>query len=539
MRSNRSRSAVLKHCPRILRIGLNPGAEFSSELTGLADEIVRQQPARKRDVKAWLRDATERRSTDKGWRDKLDARHPAKTLVARLDNATTRHAAADELADCLVLMTASSDDHELAPRLARRLWHGVSQLADLRASFDSDGACLVSGDIFGQLLEEVDVDGPGMMIETVRGILVELMAEAMVLVVGMSALAAGFDQATRLCRSLRDLARQCGEKALLPIISTMCPPTVATFTSPGMPSDGVWTKPASDRAQRHSTSEIVVCPAVQRTKSSRDAIEPFKDAIGVALPLVGVPDLAVAHRSLARQFPYAEQAVGRVLTDLSTKRFVSFSPILLVGRSGAGKTTFVRALSEHLKVGLMRVDGANDSSSTFGGTERRWNSTEPCRPFMAVARFRQANPMVMVDEIDKAGTRQDYGRLWDAMLPFLDSETASRFQDPCLQVELDLRHVSITATANEITRLPGPLLDRFRVIEFPVPEACHLEALVPDILRSIASDQGCNPLFFEPLDQVEISFLTRRWRGGSIRPLRRAIEAILRARDRSATNRLH
>jgi MoxR-like ATPase len=91
------------------------------------------------------------------------------------------------------------------------------------------------------------------------------------------------------------------------------------------------------------------------------------------------------------------------------------------------------------------------------------------------------------------------------MLQFMESETASRFHDPCLQSELDLRHVSIIATANETDRLPRPLLDRFRVIQFPKPEARHLEALIPDILQTIAADQRLDPRFFQPLDQIEVS----------------------------------
>ena len=157
----------------------------------------------------------------------------------------------------------------------------------------------------------------------------------------------------------------------------------------------------------------MVCPAITSSKAGKDAVKPFVDAIGAMFPLVKVPALAPVRQSLISKFPYAEHAATRILTDLTTKRFVHFSPILLVGPPGSGKSTFVRTLADQLKVGLMRVDGANDFSSGFSGTERRWSTSEPCRPFMAVARFRQANPIVLVDEIDKATSRQDYGRLWE------------------------------------------------------------------------------------------------------------------------------
>ena len=51
---------------------------------------------------------------------------------------------------------------------------------------------------------------------------------------------------------------------------------------------------------------------------------------------------------------------------------------------------------------------------------RRWYSAEPCHPFLAVAQGKSANPMVLIDEIEKAATRSDYGRLWDCLLGFLE-----------------------------------------------------------------------------------------------------------------------
>lgn len=66
MRSNRSRAAVMKHCPRILRIGLNPVVTFSLEPAALAQEIVQHRPAKKRQVDAWLRMAMAKSPSRKG-----------------------------------------------------------------------------------------------------------------------------------------------------------------------------------------------------------------------------------------------------------------------------------------------------------------------------------------------------------------------------------------------------------------------------------------------------------------------------------------
>ncbi|WP_377843874.1 AAA family ATPase [Bosea sp. UC22_33] len=454
-------------------------------------------------------------------------------LAHHLDSRAPQNPALGELADCLIAMTAPASAIDLASRLAPPIWQALAKLAEFKSLVGSGAPVLIPEKIFNHLSTEIDCDGPGVddMLDRVEKIIVEIQGEATELAIGMSKIAAGDVDPTRNYRSLVDLARRTGLLAVQPITWALRDilDTANTFPKPAT----VEPENIGGRdSPQHLADHVMVCPTVQKSKGSRDAILPFEKAIGVRFPLVSVPDLATVRQSLLTKFPYADHTVARVLTDLSIKRFVQFSPILLVGPPGSGKSTFVRALSEQLKVGLMRVDGSNDMSSSFSGTERRWNSSEPCRPFQAVARFQQANPMILIDELDKAGERQDYGRLWDSMLQFMETETASRFHDPCLQSELDLRHVSIIATANELDRLPSPLLDRFRVIPFPEPEARHLEALIPDILRTIAADQGLDPRFFEPVDQVELSVLARRWKGGSIRPLKRALEGILRVRDR-------
>lgn len=114
-----------------------------------------------------------------------------------------------------------------------------------------------------------------------------------------------------------------------------------------------------------------------------------------------------------------------------------------------------------------------------------------------------------------------------------DPETACRFPDPSLQVELDLRRVTVACTVNDASRLPGPLLDRLRIVRFPEPKAEHLDALLPGVLTAIAADDGLDPRFVSPMDGMERAALRQRWRGGSVRRLRRAVEAVLRVRGRT------
>lgn len=150
---------------------------------------------------------------------------------------------------------------------------------------------------------------------------------------------------------------------------------------------------------------------------------------------------------------------------------------------------------------------------------------------MAVARSGTANPLMLIDELEKAATRADHGRLWDALLPMLEPETARAYQDPCFQTETDISRVSWLGTANEVGNLPAPLLDRLRVLEMPAPRHADLEALLGPIVARIAEDRGLTPAFVAPLDGEAITLLRRSWRGGSVRRLMRLVEAFVTARE--------
>jgi ATP-dependent Lon protease len=98
--------------------------------------------------------------------------------------------------------------------------------------------------------------------------------------------------------------------------------------------------------------------------------------------------------------------------------------------------------------------------------------------------------------------------------------------------------VTYVATANFAENLPGPILDRFRSIDFTKPQPDDLQALSA-ILANLARERGLDPRFVPPLSGAELSAIAKHWRGGSLRLLRRIVEVVLSrtGRARSATDR--
>jgi hypothetical protein len=280
---------------------------------------------------------------------------------------------------------------------------------------------------------------------------------------------------------------------------------------------------------------IMVCRLATGTDAKlRELIKPFQAAINVPLPLVPLPSLQEIRRTLVFEFPYAEGVIDFALTDLVGRSTVKLRPLLLVGEPGGGKSRFARRLGEVLGVHIWRTDASRSDGSVFAGTDRRWHSTEACHPFLAIAQAKHANPIVLIDELEKAGTRSDYGRLWDCLLGFLEPETAARYPDPALQTNLDLSEVSYVATANSAEPIPAPLRDRFRIFAFPKPRSSDLEALLPAVLADLASERRLDRRWFTPLDREERGAVAHHWHGGSVRQLRRFVEVVLRSREMSA-----
>jgi ATP-dependent Lon protease len=282
---------------------------------------------------------------------------------------------------------------------------------------------------------------------------------------------------------------------------------------------------------------LVVCRIDEATVTNpkmKELIAPFKNAINIAMPLILVPKLHDVREKLRFEFPYAHGVIDFALADLIGRRTVRLRPLLMVGDAGGGKSRFARRLGEVLGVGVWRTDASRSDGAVFGGTDKRWYSAEPAHPFLAIAQAKHANPMVLIDEIEKAATRTDYGRFWDCLLGFLESETAARYPDPALQANIDVSQVSYVSTANALDPLPGPLRDRFRIVTFPKPDACDLDALLPAIIADLAGESGLDSRWVEPLAGFERDAVAMHWRGGSVRRLRRVVEIVLRARDKSA-----
>lgn len=281
---------------------------------------------------------------------------------------------------------------------------------------------------------------------------------------------------------------------------------------------------------------VVVLPRLggtSKNSSGKEVDQEFKSIVGRRLPLLTAPDLVRVRAILVDEFPHLTGEIDLLLTGLVERQPVRMPPTLLVGDPGGGKSRLARRLAEELRMSLHRFDGSGSADNAFAGTPRRWSSGEHCVPLEAVRRATAANPIVLIDEVDKSGNSRHNGSLDRALLPFLEQENARAYPDPYVQAECDLSHVNYLLTANDATLLPGPLRDRLRIAVLPRPSVGHLPQLARSIVADVARTRGGDARWFPPLEDHELAVAEGLWRGGSVRRLHAVIERILAHREQS------
>lgn len=155
---------------------------------------------------------------------------------------------------------------------------------------------------------------------------------------------------------------------------------------------------------------------------------------------------------------------------LSSDDAMELEPMLLLGDPGIGKTHFARRLSAMLGTGYTFV---GMSSLTAGwilsGASAQWKNAKPGKVFDALVYGDYANPVIVVDEIDKAGADSQYDPL-GSLYTLLESETAAQFIDEFAEVPIDASDVVWVATANDARAIPEPILNRMNVYEIEPPD---------------------------------------------------------------------
>jgi ATP-dependent Lon protease len=271
--------------------------------------------------------------------------------------------------------------------------------------------------------------------------------------------------------------------------------------------------------------------------SADRAVKPLLDQYRVLCdapkPLARVPDLIPVSEALNTEFPWFADVTTWILRQLAVRSGgrlgFKIPPLLLLGPPGVGKTSYLQRLAELSGLPFLSLSLAGKSDNRdLAGTARGWGTGHPSRVIALINETRTANPIVLLDEIDKAGGSDHNGRVIDTLLTLLEPASSTKFYDDFLWGHADLSRVSWIATANSTATLPTTLLGRMEVKRMPHPRPEHYPAIVKRALDGYLRREGLDPAWMGNTTPTEWDWLGQYFT--SPRLARRATEMLVNHR---------
>ncbi|HEX9432526.1 MAG TPA: AAA family ATPase [Burkholderiales bacterium] len=200
---------------------------------------------------------------------------------------------------------------------------------------------------------------------------------------------------------------------------------------------------------------------------------------------------------------------------------IELPPMLLLGEPGIGKTHFARKLAHLLGTGFGFVPMSSLTAGwVLSGASSQWKNAKPGKVFDTFLNGEYANPVIVVDELDKASSDGQYDPL-GALYELLEIQTATRFVDEFVELPIDASGAVWLATANDAARIPDPLVNRLTVYEIEPPDEAGSMRIADSIYSEVRNAHDWGRQFPEAPSPATLEKLA----GLAPREMRRTIQS--------------
>ncbi len=223
----------------------------------------------------------------------------------------------------------------------------------------------------------------------------------------------------------------------------------------------------------------------------------------------GLPQMEALYESLPNFGPVLDEIKRHLALSQDSQDGLEITPLLLLGPPGVGKTHFASQIATLLGTGINLVPMSSMTAGwLLSGSSAQWRGSRPGKVFESLVDGRYANPVIVVDEIDKASPDAQYDPL-GALYGLLEHDTAKHFVDEFAEVPIDASQVIWVMTANDDRRIPSPILNRMNVFEVQAPDAQAARQIATRMYSSILAEHDWGERFDQEVSEDVLDRMTQ------------------------------